>query len=766
MLHRSALGGTVARTILAALLFAAAGTGNAWAGEFPLAPYSDFKAYITGRYIEVMDRLDTEGGIDKINLHKLDTYCHAAYAGKYYDKLERCLAAYEKREPDAMMRILRIRAQYQLDIGALDKAVADAKRLISILPQLSFGLFAPRVPHIDYNIPALGVLAISYALAGDKALAADYLRQLETTFTTSLGSEQSSVRAKQVWLSRAYIANGNYQRAYEVTRADEGASILEAFGDNDKQIPVLWLAFNKHKSEFETGRLAEAKEGFDRMLAVPAVRANGGIHWVLAYDRGRLAEKEANLAEAIRFYRQAVEAIESQRSTLSNETSKMGFVGSKQNVYRDLIRLLMRQDDIGAAFDYVERSKARALVDMLAGKRDFVLPSGSAERVRALLAQADAAEIAANASDISEAAEKRRGQVAERRRALVAEAGELASLVSVETLSVPGMQKELAAEETLIEYYYGGDDLYAFVLTRSAISAIRLTAGNLEADIHAFRQAIQEHGSQNWKRHAKPLHDRLIAPLRDKVNTPSVTIVGHGALHYLPFGALHDGERFLIERYSIRLLPAATVLKYLKAGTVSKPGTLLALGNPDLGDRRLDLAFAQSEAETIVKTMPNSRALTRAGASKSAFRKYAADFRLLHIASHGEFDAARPLASALLLAREGGDDGKLTVSELYSMRLDADLVTLSACETGLGKVSTGDDVVGLTRGFLYAGTRSVVASLWQVDDRSTGELMTSFYQALGKGAGRRDALRSAQLDFLRKQPHPFFWAAFQLTGTP
>ena len=100
------------------------------------------------------------------------------------------------------------------------------------------------------------------------------------------------------------------------------------------------------------------------------------------------------------------------------------------------------------------------------------------------------------------------------------------------------------------------------------------------------------------------------------------------------------------------------------------------------------------------------------------------------------------------------------------MRVDADLVTLSACETGLGKVANGDDVVGLTRAFLYAGARTVIASLWQVDDKATGELMTSFYESLAKNAGKREALRVAQLRFLKKQPEPFFWAAFQLTGSP
>ena len=124
----------------------------------------------------------------------------------------------------------------------------------------------------------------------------------------------------------------------------------------------------------------------------------------------------------------------------------------------------------------------------------------------------------------------------------------------------------------------------------------------------------------------------------------------------------------------------------------------------------------------------------------------------------------KPLDSALLLAEDDTNDGKLTVGELYSLRLNADLVTLSACETGLGQINSGDDVVGLTRGFLYAGTSSVVASLWQVDDEATSQLMIQFYSELAQKP-KSEALRAAQLTIRKKYPHPFFWSAFYLTGS-
>jgi CHAT domain-containing protein len=122
------------------------------------------------------------------------------------------------------------------------------------------------------------------------------------------------------------------------------------------------------------------------------------------------------------------------------------------------------------------------------------------------------------------------------------------------------------------------------------------------------------------------------------------------------------------------------------------------------------------------------------------------------------------MSSRLLLANTGKEDGSLTVSELYSIHLDADLVTMSACETGLGKIFNGDDLVGLTRGFLYAGSSNVVASLWQVDDLATSELMKRFYINMKNNMPKRDALRQAQLDTRKEFPHPLYWAAFFLTG--
>jgi CHAT domain-containing protein len=185
----------------------------------------------------------------------------------------------------------------------------------------------------------------------------------------------------------------------------------------------------------------------------------------------------------------------------------------------------------------------------------------------------------------------------------------------------------------------------------------------------------------------------------------------------------------------------------------------LILGNPTG-----DLPSAELEAKRLARLLPDSVVLIGAQATKQALMTAGPRFRTLHIAGHGVFDAAQPLDSRLLLAPSTGDGGELRVGELYTMSLAADLVTLSACETGLGRITDGGDVIGMTRGFLYAGASTVVASLWQVSDEATLALMERFYANLGR-MNKRDAMRAAQLEVAKKIPQPYFWSAFYLTGS-
>jgi CHAT domain-containing protein len=209
-------------------------------------------------------------------------------------------------------------------------------------------------------------------------------------------------------------------------------------------------------------------------------------------------------------------------------------------------------------------------------------------------------------------------------------------------------------------------------------------------------------------------------------------------------------------------LPSASVLKYLVDKGIGASERTLAIGNPALGDA-LNLRYAEREARLIGQERPPATVLLREDASESQAKALLPTMGVIHFATHAELKEHEPLTSALLLVPGGGEDGRLEVRELFGLELNARLVVLSACETGLGELSRGDELVGLQRAFLYAGTPAVITTLWKVDDRATYELMRAFYGELRHG-DPVSSLRRAQLATMQAFPHPFAWAAFGLSG--
>jgi CHAT domain-containing protein len=669
-----------------------------------------------------------------------------------------------------------LRSEMHTELREYDKAIAAGREAVRTVP-------ATWNQERWFKVQALTALGTAQALSGDREGAQKTVEELEAIGTSY--PHGSLKQPKWAGAVRIHVALGNFKRAHQIFVDEDpqshGAFMSFAYalggavgGMGSGRSLTAWadmpLAFLNYKVRLEVGEVKEAKAGFDKLLAVPEMKDNGEIYWMLLYDRGRIAAAEGDLAGALEFWKGAVEIIESQRSTINTEANKIGFVGDKQAVYRGLVAGLVDLERHADAFDYVERSKARALVDMLAGKQDFSVAAPNVDDIRRLLDSAQQAETESLAQvQVMEAAaepvaRQRTLKIADSRRVLQEQAPELASLVTVSATPIPEIQKLVPEDEALVEYYYDDKAVYAFVLTRERVVARKLQSEGLEADVRALREGIENPLNDDFRAPATKLHARLIAPLNELIAGKKLLIVAHGVLHYLPFAALHDGTAFLLDQHSLRFLPSASVIRYLRASQpASGRAGVLAFGNPDLGDPKLDLKFAQDEALAIVQKVPQSRALLRKEATEAAFRQYAAGFSTLHFATHGEFHSDAPLRSALMLAKDQQSDGLLTVSKLYSIRIAADLVTLSACETGLGKVASGDDVVGLTRGFLYAGASTVVASLWKVDDRGTSALMTRFYDEL-KGGDKREALRKAQLASREQFAHPFFWAAFQLTG--
>jgi len=333
----------------------------------------------------------------------------------------------------------------------------------------------------------------------------------------------------------------------------------------------------------------------------------------------------------------------------------------------------------------------------------------------------------------------------------------------------------------LLEYFSVHGELVAFVASRDSVQALRLP-GALPA-LHGLLQfvwlnlrsvqASLSTDSINDPRQAaarlanirsvlRRIYGLLLAPLEGLLGgAHSLVVVPHGPLHYLPFHALFDGQSYLLERFEVSYLPGSSLLRYAHEARPRVGTGMLALGNSFNG--RLPYALEEARA---VAGLWGGVALIEEQASLDALRQSAGSCRLLHLAAHGEFRGDNALFSGLALA-----GGWLTTLEIFNLHLQADLVTLSACQTGRSVVGGGDELFGLMRAFLAAGTASLVATFWTVEDRSTARLMQRFYERLVQGESRGAALRQAQLQFLGDEEnpvyhHPYFWAPFFLVGDP
>jgi len=714
--------------------------------------------------------------LSSASTYDLYNLCFAYANLKKYNKLFPCLDQFEVNvnKGDRMMLGLtdvssdpnNLRAVAYMELGEYGKAVTQAEKAFKIVEERSMMR--------AFRIRALGTLSLAHALNANRVEAIKYAKSLE-----DIGTYYPYVLLKTdkvVGLARTYMALGDYQRSLEFIEDDVASSFWRGLStaavtvtglltpdDSMFVFQTMPKYFIFAKSLYETGKVKEAKEQYDKLLETPQTRFNGEIYWMVLYDRGRIAENERNLKEAIEFYTKAIDVIEEQRSTINTEASKIGFVGDKQAVYHSLVRVLYQDEQYEKSFEYVERAKARALVDLLASKRDFAVKRGNEQEIKTVFAMNDSADAEAIIQSESIDKNKTRSIQIKTRENLKNKAPELASLVTVTFQTVSDLQSLIPREEALIEYYYHDKEMYAFILSDRKLQTIKLDSEGLTEDVQAFRKLIDTPASTQFMEMSRKLYKRLFQPLESALNKKNLIIVSHGALHYLPVNALHDSNGYLIDRFSIRMMPSAGAMKYLSERKADKKGGILIFGNPDLGDSKHDLEYAQREAAEIAKISPKSKVFVRKEATESVLRKYGNSYNYIHFATHGQFNPEAPLKSALLLAPDSEYNGVLTVDKLYSLTLDADLVTLSACETGLSKIANGDDLVGLTRGFLYAGSRSIVASLWKVDDLATSQLMTRFYREMGK-INKREALRTAQLETKKKYSHPYYWASFQLMG--
>lgn len=497
-----------------------------------------------------------------------------------------------------------------------------------------------------------------------------------------------------------------------------------------------------------------------------------------------IASGQAELAEG--YFKAAIVTTEGLRSPLPIEDFRTAFFGDKQEPYHELVRLCLDSGRRVEAFQYLERSRSRTLVEMISaqdsGEHTVDGSSEIHDQIADLRSQLNwlynqisqpsnrlTARSPIDLKELQERALAKENEITELYLRVQSEvAGEAAPHEVGSALSVDEVRKLIGPDTAFIEFGSIDNEIFAFVLNESDLevftclcpeSEIEEMVERLYFQIDGLRNnpvAVQSHMYELTLRTRKllnRLYDTLIRPLERTLGNRRLTISPYRSLTYIPFHALFDGFEYVIENREVAYIPSATTLKSLSLKDKRSLKNALLVGVHDES-----IPFVAAEIDQIARCIP-AYILSGDRATRSALELNSSGKDILHLACHGQFRAESPLFSSLKLA-----DGWMTVRDVSALNLDPDLVVLSACETGLSRIAPGDELLGLTRGFLSAGASSLMLSFWNVHDQTTSEIMTSFYREIAAGASPATALRLAQCEMIRGNPHPFFWSPFFLIG--
>jgi len=659
-----------------------------------------------------------------------------------------------------------------------------------------------------------GVILNGLARWGEAARVLE--RGLRLATASGQTQAEATVRGR---LGDAYAGQGDSERAILAYRA--ALALYRKQGARRAQGLVL---ANLGAAQLRAGDLTSARSSLEEARALGRSCGDPTVEASALHGLAGVFRTAGEIARARETSEQALAVVESLRVQVGSADLRSSYFASVQDYYEQHVGILLAEEGHAeAAFHTSERARARALLDGLAGGRSAIrtgvaldwlerqaalkkaVERASARYIRLLAAAGPEAEAVALEKEMAALA----AQDQELQGELRARSPRYAALTQPKPLTVEEVQRDLLDDETaLVEIALGEARSHAFVIERGAFRVAVLPARRVLEPLAAA--ALREAGVRPTATPARAplpalraLGQALLAPL-GTIEARRLVFVTQGALQSVPFGALRTsaGGAPLLARHEIVTLPSASTLDALRrqvAGRAAASPLVAVLADPvfDPADPRLPrlpspspaaaitgpvrdltrfarLPFTRREASAISKTAGAARVATALGFDATRERALSPELataRVLHFATHGVTDDARPELSGLVLslfdARGAPRDGFLRLADIYNLDLAADLVVLSACRTGLGKNVRGEGLVGLARAFMYAGAPRVVTSLWTVDDAATAALMADFYRILlVEGRPPSEALRGAQLR-MQQQPrwrHPYFWAAFTLQG--
>jgi tetratricopeptide (TPR) repeat protein len=575
------------------------------------------------------------------------------------------------------------------------------------------------------------------------------------------------------------------------------------------------------------GRIEEANVHFLKAAELFTATNFQEVLWEAFYGLGCCDEAKGDLTGALAFFKKSMEVVEKERKQISFDIFKIGFAHNKRVVYDRAINVLYTlyqsapsNARLNELYQMMERAKAQAFLESLlaSGHRDdFEINQETKTLELALSREISDLNMKVASSGTSDADKKAwRCELENKKKEYIRIISDISSIkrppVSSQlprNLSLSEVQARLANESSaILEYFIGEKRSYAILISLHYAELYSFPGrAALENSLKGYIKWLSTPpgGQFDGNRAAERIAGELLIPLQggNSVGINALTVIPDGILNYLPFEALRvpdsNGHSFLLEKYTVSYAPSMSALQFLRSRQhlASSSKDFLAFGAPippEMGhpvdfangleedlwrrpyiDRNVALTplpFSKTEIDRAGKVFPAHKMDVYLGdqASETVLKRTPlSEYRILHFACHAILDDNVPLRSALVLARgdDRDEDGFLQVREIYSLKTDAELVVLSACQTGNGSLERGEGLVGLTRGFFQAGAHSIVSSLWAINDRSTADFMEDFYAALARGQDKSSALRAAKLAVLKSsRAHPFYWAAFILSGDP
>ena len=625
--------------------------------------------------------------------------------------------------------------------------------------------------------------AMAYSQLGKSLRALELFAQARDKFVR----EKNLVWPSLLDLYQAVVLYGE-ARLFESRRlCVQAAAFFESSALPGKAILCqLLLARLSLRTEKLAAAQTECARALDRLTALEAPALSYQAHFLM----GQIRHASGDIGSAYDFYQKAREQLEALRSSLRGEELKIAFMQNRLEVYENLVEICLsdpdRKNSAVESFGYVELAKSRSLAELLKQHGPPVVSAdeGQSDLVRRIRDMREELHWYYRRIEIEQlrAEEPSPARIAKLQKQALAHENELVralrdirspawdgtSISADGVASLESIRACLPPSGALIEYFAVKDRFVAAVLTRDTLEVVPVTpvsrVGNLVRMLR-FQLSKFRLGSEYVRTFEKTLFDatrshlqglylELVAPLRDRLAARHLVIVPHGALHYVPFHALFDGNEYLIDSFSMSYAPSAGVYALCQCKTIQPSGPPLILGVPD---SRAPLI--EDEVRAVSNVLPGALLALGDEASEDSLRTFGSHARLIHIATHGTFRQDNPLFSGIRLG-----NSYLNLYDLYQFKFEAELVTLSGCATGLNVIAAGDELLGLIRGFLYAGAQSLLLTLWDVHDASTSELMTSFYRRLGNSQDRAVALQGALRELRKRYPHPYHWAPFMLVG--